>query len=190
MWVRFEGELAGAYCQMLGLTADQPVLYAPNTKAIFSQYQHLYAARKTYYSDLDLVELGLRLAGVLTALKAESRPVSARQLSVEERVLQTIEYMEKNIHRSCSLEELADISCLSRTHYCRQFRALTGVAPMGHFLHMKINEAICMLLYTDMKVEQIARSLGYDDPFYFSRLFKKTQGESPTRYRLNNRPDV
>jgi len=188
MWVRFEGELAAQYCEMLGLSAEQPVLYAPKTKALLSRYQQLHAVRKAYYSDLDLVELGLRLAGVLTTLKAESRPISIRQLSVEDRVLQTIDYMEKNIHQNCSLEELAAMSSLSRTHYCRQFRALTGEAPMSHFLHMKINEAVHMLLHTDMKVEEIARSLGYEDPLYFSRIFRKMQGASPLQYRLNNRP--
>lgn len=64
------------------------------------------------------------------------------------------------------------------------------MSPMDYFIHLKLQKA-CLLLYTDdIKVKDIALLVGYDDPYYFSRLFKKYQGLSPDQYRVLRRKGV
>ena len=59
----------------------------------------------------------------------------------------------------------------------RLFFKETGYAPMNYFLHMKIDRACQLLLHTNMKINQVALKLGFDDPYYFSRIFKKIVGK-------------
>ena len=61
------------------------------------------------------------------------------------------------------------------------------MSPIEYFIHLKMQKA-CQLLYTeDSRVKQIAALLGYDDPYYFSRLFKKYMNTSPETYRKSVR---
>lgn len=64
----------------------------------------------------------------------------------------------------------------SESYMYRLFFKETGYAPMNYFLHMKIDRACQLLLHTNMKINQVALKLGFDDPYYFSRIFKKIVG--------------
>ena len=56
--------------------------------------------------------------------------------------------------------------------------------PIDYFIHLKMQKA-CQLLYADgVKIKAVASDLGYDDPYYFSRIFKKYIGTSPEQYRI------
>ena len=54
---------------------------------------------------------------------------------------------------------------------------------MAYFIHLKIRKACELLDQTELTVQEIAVAIGYDDPYYFSRIFKKIQGVSPSAYR-------
>ncbi|MCH8543454.1 MAG: AraC family transcriptional regulator [Alcanivorax sp.] len=83
-----------------------------------------------------------------------------------------------------SLAELAGAAGQTSTYqFIRRYRALTGQTPMQAFLHRKIERACYLLEVSDLPVAEIARQLGYDDPYYFSRLFRKITRTSPARYR-------
>jgi AraC-like DNA-binding protein len=72
---------------------------------------------------------------------------------------------------------------LSTSHFSNLFRKATGMAPLDYFIHLKLQKA-CLLLYSsDIKVKKIAKEIGYTDPYYFSRLFKKYMKASPDQYR-------
>ena len=182
-WVRFEGHLAEQYIALLGATIDSPVLYMPEAQRLFQIYQQLYAARRMYYNELDLVELSHLLGLLLMQAARTIKPLSSRQLSSNDQIRKSIRFMEKNPHHNCSLEDLISIAGMSARNYSRQFRALTGVAPINYFVQMKINDAGHKLKYTELPIDQIAQSLGYTDPLYFSRAFRKSQGVAPSAYR-------
>ena len=95
----------------------------------------------------------------------------------------TLTFLQKNVHRALTLSELADHAHLSVPHFSRLFKEQTGFAPIDFFIHLKIQEANRLLLISDMTVREISYELGYEDPYYFSRLFKRIMGMSPTQYR-------
>jgi AraC family transcriptional regulator of arabinose operon len=58
---------------------------------------------------------------------------------------------------------------------------------MDYFIHLKIQEACKLLVLSRLSISEIAYELGYEDPYYFSRIFKKVMGTSPLQYRSHPR---
>lgn len=96
---------------------------------------------------------------------------------------QSISFMKKNLNISLSAEELAKQQNLSPTHYARLFKAKTGSSPLQYFNQLKVQKSCQYLYFSDYSVKEICNELGFDDPFYFSRLFKKFMGISPSHYK-------
>jgi AraC family transcriptional regulator of arabinose operon len=99
----------------------------------------------------------------------------------------TLSYLRENIDKPLSLADMAAYSGLSVPHFSRIFRNQTGYSPKDYFIHLKVQKASSMLLLSKMTVREVAFAVGYDDPYYFSRLFKKIVGISPNALRQEAR---
>lgn len=93
-------------------------------------------------------------------------------------------YMNDNIDKKLKLEEIASHFDLSVSYFYRLFNDSMKVAPMEYFNQLKIHKACSLLENTSRNIHDISYSLGIDDPYYFSRLFKKIVGIPPIQYRL------
>jgi AraC-like DNA-binding protein len=91
--------------------------------------------------------------------------------------------MHQHLNMLLTLRELANHAGQSQSHYSRVFKEKTGQSPLNYFIQLKISKACELLSDTDMKINEIAVELGYEDPYYFSRIFKKLQGVAPAVYR-------
>ena len=95
----------------------------------------------------------------------------------------------KAIKRLCdpndrvSVAELSELYGMSEGHFIRQFKSYTGQTPLEYRAFKRIETAKSLLAGTDMSVTDISFSLGYEDPLYFSRVFKRQTGVSPREYR-------
>jgi AraC family transcriptional regulator of arabinose operon len=98
-----------------------------------------------------------------------------------------IQHMNKHLDKILSLPELSASFNYSTSRFSGLFKERTGFAPIDYFLHMKIQKATQILDFTEKPVKEIASELGFDDPYYFSRLFKKIMGHSPTDFRNHRR---
>lgn len=92
-------------------------------------------------------------------------------------------YMNENIEKRLTLNEIAAHFGYSESYFYRLFLKEVHYAPMTYFLHLKIKRACQFLLSTTMKINQISFKLGFEDPYYFSRIFSKIVGVSPKKYR-------
>ena len=106
-------------------------------------------------------------------LADESRPAVRR----------AVHFLEKNLHKKLTLHQIADEAGYSPTYFTTLFRKETNYAPLSYFSHLKVLKACEFLDYTRMKVKEISFQLGYSDPYYFTRDFKKKMGMSPRQYR-------
>ncbi len=79
--------------------------------------------------------------------------------------------------------ELAESYNMSEGHFIRQFKSYTGYTPLEYRSHKIVENAKSLLSGTDMPVTDISEALGFEDPLYFSRVFKKNVGVSPRDYR-------
>jgi len=72
---------------------------------------------------------------------------------------------------------------MSPAHFTRKFKELVGVSPQDFITKSKLERAQQLLFYTDKSISEIAIEVGYNDPNYFSRIFKKTFQMTPKEYR-------
>lgn len=96
-------------------------------------------------------------------------------------------YMRENVEKRLSLAAIAAYAGYSPSHFSALFKRQTGRRPMEYFNGMKMEEACRMLRETDMRVNQICHKVGFDDCYYFSRLFSRAVGMAPKAYRARHR---
>ena len=113
-------------------------------------------------------------------------PVRTTGLDVQK--LQT--YIHEHLREPITLAQLARVARLSPTHFARVFKQQFAVSPLYYVIQKRIALACSLLTETGMPMKQISEAVGYDDPYYFSRLFHKVTGVSPTQYRASHRPAV
>ncbi|MGN6494101.1 MAG: helix-turn-helix domain-containing protein, partial [Agriterribacter sp.] len=98
-------------------------------------------------------------------------------------VRDSIAYMKANIGNPLTVSELAASQNTSASHYAMLFKNKTGSSPIDYFIRLKIKFACQLLKQSELKIGEISVATGYDDVFYFSRIFKKITGSSPSQYR-------
>lgn len=121
-----------------------------------------------------------------TLLCVDHRQKSCESDALFERVST---YIQEYYDQSLTIASLAEQNNVNRNRLSYVFRRHAGMGPAEYILKYRINMAQQMLLANDASVQQIAETVGIADPFYFSRVFKKQNGVSPTAYRqkfINN----
>lgn len=107
----------------------------------------------------------------------------------------SLQYIENNYDHTFSIQEIADVLGLERSYLYRLFKNMTGFSPQEYLLDYRIRKACELLQNTDLPIAHIARSVGYEDSLYFSRLFKQHMKSSPSSYghkkniEISNLPD-
>jgi transcriptional regulator GlxA family with amidase domain len=111
------------------------------------------------------------------------RQVNEKKQDAKDLINDSILFMQSKLHQQLTVEDMALKHGLSTSHFSSLFRKATGMAPLDYFIHLKLQKA-CLLLYSsNMKIKKVASEIGYSDPYYFSRLFKKHMKVSPDQYR-------
>lgn len=99
-----------------------------------------------------------------------------------------LQYMEENFtDDSLTLNRVAGVANVSANHFSALFSQEMGQTFIEYLTQLRMNRAKEQLRCTDMRSGEIALEVGYKDPHYFSFLFKKTQGCTPSEYRNQTR---
>ncbi|WP_316799602.1 AraC family transcriptional regulator [Pedobacter frigidisoli] len=144
-----------------------------------SMYQNLQLG----YNKDNLSNISLCLCHLLATFFYPEKHTSVKDQDERDMIKKTIDYMHQALANKITLEDLAAINNLSVSYFASLFRKATGMPPMDYFIHLKVRKACGLLFSTEIKIRDIASSLGYEDPFHFSRLFKKSMRVSPQVYR-------
>lgn len=181
-WVHFNGEALPAMLELLGPGERRAVAIGLQA-GLVSEFRALLAAQQTGYAIDAWVHAAARLRVLLTLI-AMKLPRAGEARSERLDVERVTAWMREHVGRPVELSELAAAtSGLSIFHFSRRFRAATGMAPIQYFIHLRMEHACRLLDLSGEPVHAVARRLGYDDPYYFSRLFRKVIGVSPSDYR-------
>ena len=94
-------------------------------------------------------------------------------------------YFNEHYNEDINIEEDAQNHNMSTSWFIRNFKQHTRFTPLQYILSVRIYNAEALLKSNLYNVTEVARIVGYDNPLYFSRTFKKLKGISPTEYRKN-----
>ncbi|HEV2438371.1 MAG TPA: AraC family transcriptional regulator [Verrucomicrobiae bacterium] len=100
------------------------------------------------------------------------------------KIEQSISYMLQHLNQPLHVATLAAAVSVSPSHYSALFKRWTGCSPIDYFIHLRMQLACRLFDRTSLNVKEVAAALGYDDPFYFSRIFKSVNRLAPSEYRM------
>ncbi len=182
-WAHYKGTSAPQSMALLGLSLAQPVLSLPRWQPLVPLVDELLKLP----SQQDQLATFVAAATLLQRIFAELPRLSSTLPSAGSFDLAALDqFMLEHLDRDLSLDELAQFAGLSRYHFSKKFKQLTGTSPMRYFNQVKIKQACQQLDTSTHTIRDIGQSLGFDDPYYFSRLFKKVMGVSPQNYRSSH----
>lgn len=106
-------------------------------------------------------------------------------LSMRQKLSPALNYMTENLFNpGFSINEMQEIVNMSDKYFRKLFVAVFHMTPQRYVITERINFARAIMLENpNVTIQQVAEAVGYNDPFYFSRLFKKEMGMSPTNYQ-------
>ncbi|MBE1285601.1 MAG: helix-turn-helix domain-containing protein [Rhodobacteraceae bacterium] len=107
--------------------------------------------------------------------------------STEARVLRVLNYIHDNPGADLSLDVLADVAAMSRFHWHRVFRAVTGETCAQAVRRLRLHRAANWLVQSNRKIDEIAKSVGYPNQKSFARAFSEAYGTSPSAFRKAGR---
>lgn len=98
-------------------------------------------------------------------------------------VKKAAEFILKNFSSDITVEELADHVNLSKFHFSRLFKEITGLSPIVYLTRVRISRAIVLMEQTDLTMTEISSACGFSSPNYFNRVFKAFTGSTPHKYK-------
>lgn len=182
-WVHFSGVMADSLnSKLLPFTqpVHYPVFHIDDRLQIFNE---MYSALERGYS---FDNIGYANSCLWQFLGSFLYPDAYKHNKLEEThdpVEKSIIWMQQHLHESITLEDLAREAKYSVSYYSMLFQKKTGYSPIDYMIHLKMQKACQFLDMTDLKIKEIAGEIGYNDPYYFSRLFHKIMGVYPMEYR-------
>ena len=184
-WIHFDGTMAPYFCKDM----DKPLMIDTGKDSRIEDrlelFEDIFSILKNGYSKINLdysVTVLFHFLGSLKFINAFRSSLSDRQLK-RDMTEEAIHFMRENLQRSVKLNEIASYTGYSVSHFSILFKKKTGYSPLNYFNQLRVQAACHYLDFSDMQVNQIAMITGFDDQFYFSRIFSKIMGCSPTEYR-------
>lgn len=143
--------------------------------------------KKLYGALLDMETEALREWLVRISLSLSEKLVSARSRSSQSFVEKAKEYVQDNYaDEELSLDSICETLGISNSYFSTTFKKETGNSFVGYLTDYRMEQAKKRLIETNEKSYIIARSVGYSDPNYFSYVFKRHFGVSPSKYRAEH----
>jgi len=136
---------------------------------------------------LTAVDRGPEKATGISATKSTTVWQQVQDAQPGPRIASSINYMKEHLDQPLRAATLAAVAKMSLPHYFVIFKRCTGSTPIDYFIRLRMERARELLATTSCSVKEIAGLLGYDDPLYFSRVFKAVNLTTPTLYRANYR---
>lgn len=185
VWVEFSGQDATQILELTQLSISQPVLSAaPET---LEPWFHLAWNAGASASEVLRADARLHL---LLSYYMEYFP-SERQEKPKDYVWLAKRYIEQNYWKpSLTVSEIVQAVNLERSYLFRRFKEATGESVSAYIMSCRICRACELLKTSDLTIQSVAYSVGYNDPLYFSKVFKKSTSHTPSAYMMLHQKDT
>ncbi len=165
--------------RQLGMASESPVLPVKHGR-LFRQYiLDIYDSRGTEAWNKARM---LGNAYLLLAMLAEEHGISTEG-QTGQLVQKAADFMENNYANNITVEDTAEFAGVSRSSLYRAFMEQLNCSPSRYLCEIRMEHAKRLLRDTELRINEVAHSVGIADALYFSRLFLKETGVSPSAYR-------
>ncbi|WP_276352008.1 AraC family transcriptional regulator [Cohnella caldifontis] len=187
-WIAFRGAKAAKWLVGAGVSPESPVVTgADSVPAASAQAIEERFRSGDWTSDWEAEGwLGLAFASWARTNRPQGPPAVSRAGAAARTADRAARWLESQLALPVTIAELAKDLGYHRTHLTKLFVREIGMSPVRYLQRARIERAK-LLLREPFSVEQVAASVGYGDPLYFSKAFKKWTGMTPTEYRMRNR---
>lgn len=186
-WVHFTGYAAAHLLTTCGFSKSGVYKVGVNDKTL-RLFKNLFSdfygkpVEGTYLE----VYAAAHLMEILASLKEGLESSRRKSTGAEQKIYASARYINANYAYDLSIEELASAQGMCTGYYSKTFTKHLGVSPREYLTRLRLQNAGISLIQSNMSIAEIASSVGYPDPLYFSRIFKKHYFMSPTDYRNRN----
>lgn len=178
-WVHFSGSDVKDILHCYRMTNRQHV-YCTGTRSefrwIFQRMMLELQLCKPMYEEM--VSSLLNDLLLLICRQLERRPDTVQDMMVE-----AIAYFSEHYNRDINISDYARAHHISTNHFIRSLKQYIGMTPKQYIASIRMTNARVLLENSSYSIAQIAAFVGYGDPLYFGRLFKRETGMTPSQYR-------
>lgn len=184
-WVGFHGIKAEGYLHQANLTQNTPIFTYMLDDFIESCFAQMLETKQLIKSR-EVRLLGLLYMFLSHLIETAAPPLHPLLENKREEYMQkAISFIERNYSRKISVQEISKYIGLDRSYFCSLFKAALSMSPQEFLIRFRMNKACALMPHSDLSIGDISRSVGYEDPLLFSKMFRKIYGVSPSMYRKN-----
>ncbi len=186
-WVHFTGSNVKNLLRSYGLTDDKRVFYCGSDLEYQNHFRSMIQELqmcKEDYTEMLVIHLRQIFIMLHRYFKTSSKMSNSQ---IAEEIDKATMFFNEHYNEDIRIDEYAEAHNMSTSWFIRNFKQYTGSTPMQYILSIRIYNAEALLKNPQYNITEIANIVGYDNPLYFSRIFKKVKGLSPSEYRKNIR---
>ncbi|CAL1519304.1 AraC family transcriptional regulator [Chitinophaga sp. MM2321] len=182
-WIHFTGHTADAIVEMAQQQCNGHKIFLPHSTERQVLFNNIYQQLNRGYRTENLVYANMNFWSFMASCIYPGTYTPGKLKPEHDAIDMAIDYMNQHVRYMLTLQQMAQSVNLSPSHFSYLFKTNTGFTPIEYFNHLKVQQACQYLIFTHLRIKEIAALLGIEDPYYFSRMFTKVMGMSPNQYR-------
>lgn len=179
-WCHFSGFLAQTLLKKYNLYDKRVIPVSPNEEycRLFTSIHKTLNNRASHFTEM----CSLLLQQLLITISNDTKNNTSEN-KLPQMLTKVLEYINEHYHEDITIAKLAEINVSSKATLARQFEKYMDCPPKKYLNMIRIEQAKNLLLQTDYKINEIALTVGYQNPLYFSTVFHEETGLSPRDFR-------
>lgn len=179
-WMHFRGHRTSDYLEMLGVSPAKPLVSVGDVEIMTDAFEDTFRHATRGFSGPAMAALATSFARLLGLANAHQFGAGKKTKITEDRLLRILAMMRADLAKPWTLVELAQTAGISVPHFTELCSRQTGMPPLALLIRLRLQHSMNLLQQGNHSVAEAARAVGYEDQFYFSRLFHKHMGMTPS----------
>lgn len=181
-WVGFSGFKAENYLKQANISRNNPI-FTYKRGDLIEKYVDEMIQYQTPTEENELKLHGLLFLYLSELVGNADKHTISENSQKDIYIKKCIEYIEKNFSHNISVTNLAEYIGLNRSYLSSIFKSYLNMSPQEFLIKYRMDKATEFMSTPSLSISEISRSVGYEDPLAFSKIFKKIKGSSPKEYR-------
>lgn len=185
-----KGNLATSHIPLILLSAEVPDVFMQESLegGADAYLEKPFSPKKLRSTVENLIENRRRIYEFyVSSLPSSGELPTGRVSAMEQKFLRSIqEYVSANLHRNITLDDIAEVVCMSPSSLYKKMKEYSGLSPMEYVMKVRLHRAVELLKDDSVSVQEVASAVGFNTHSFFSECFKREFGMTPRQWRLRN----